>query len=367
MGISALVISNLDRFVEMRELWDMELSEHVDDPYLFSCLLIEHWKIGQKWGWHPFLIVFTLNGKIVGFAPLMMRSSFGFKQVCTFDQYTYPNFFFDKYREVCVDIMVSFLFRHLKCKTANIVCENGSANERMLKEVCRNRGFSYSSYPQIGQAFIATIQSIDSFRHSLKKKDRKKFAKIRRKLDELGSWHISRYNVNSNSIAKIWAVERFSWKDNLEGKEKALKNWDLEHTLSKLQNIDEYASFFDPEIWTLELNGVPLSYILAMKRNKTVFFAKTSYDARYKHLSPGLFLMNDLIERVFTDMMAEKIDFMTALPFMEVWKPRIKKRSVITISSNQFFSKAHHLVFENRLSRKLLQTGEKLRWQKRLD
>jgi hypothetical protein len=284
--IISLIISDLDRFVEMKDFWDMELKEHVIDPYLFSCLLIEHWKIGKKLGWHPFLMVFTLNSKIIGFAPLMMRSNFGFRQISCFDQYTYPYFFSDKYREICVDQMLNFLFIQLKCESANITCESEAADQKILKNICRNKGLSYKSGPQEGQAVIEVSQSLDSFRRSLKKKDRRKFAKVRRKLDELGSWKISCSKINRDSLAKIWTVERFSWKANLKGKKKAMKNLDLEYTLDGLQNTDEDASFFEYEIWTLELNNLPLSYLLVMKRKKTVFFAKTSYDSRYKSLSP---------------------------------------------------------------------------------
>jgi hypothetical protein len=366
MSVSTLVISDLDRFVEMKDFWDKELREHVDDPYLFSCMLIEQWKIGRKLGWRPFLMVFTFDNKIVGFAPLMMRSNFGFRQISTFNQYTYPDFFSDSCRGICVDNMLSFLFKQLRCESVNITCEDESANQRMLNNICRNKGFSYTKSFQEDRAVIAVSQSLDSFRQSLKRKDGKKFAKIRRKLDGSGSWQISRYDIDLDSMAKIWAVERFSWKANLEGKKKAMKNLDLEYTLKGLQNTQEHASFFESEIWILELNDVPLSYVLVMKRNKTVFFAKTSYDSRYKPLSPGLFLMNDLIERVFRDMSAEKIDFITALPFAQVWKPLISKRTVFVISRNQFLSRARRLIFENRLSLKTQKIIERLSWQKKI-
>jgi hypothetical protein len=365
LRIAILIISDLDRFMEIKDFWDKELREHVDDPYLFSWLLIEHWKIGQKLGWHPFLMVFTLRNKIVGFAPLMMRSNFGFRQISTFDQYTYPHFFSHNYRKICVDAMITFLFKQLKCESAIITCEDESSNQKVLKDVCKNNGFSCTGCPQEGEAVILVNQSLDSFQQSLKKQNRKKFAKIRRKLDELGSWQISCSKLNCDSLVKISMVERFSWKTDLEGKKKAMKDLDLARTLKALQNIPEDSSFFEAEIWFLELNGIPLSYMLVIKRNQTVFFAKTSYDSRYKHLSPGLFLMNDLIERVFRGMTAEKIDFMTDLQFVQVWKPLIKKRTAFKILRNQLLSSARLLVFENPVCLKALQIIEKTSWQKK--
>jgi hypothetical protein len=365
LHISTLVISDLDRFVEIKDFWDKELREHVDDPYLFSCLLIEHWKIGRELGWTPFLMVFMVKNRLVGFAPLMMRSNFGFRQVSTFDQYTYPYFFSDNYRKNCVDIMITFLFKRLKCESASIICEDESPNQKVLKRVCGNKGFRCTGYPQEGEAVIPVNQSLNSFNQSLKKKNSKKFAKIRRKLDELGSWQILCSELNCDSLTKIRAIERFSWKAGLEGKKKAMKDLDLECTLKALQNTHEYAAFFEPQIWTLELNGMPLSYMLAIKRNQSVFFAKTSYDSRYKHLSPGLFLINELIERIFRCMTAEKIDFMTDLPFVQVWNPLIKKRRTFKILRNQFLSRVCRLLFENPVSLKVLQGMERVRWQKK--
>jgi hypothetical protein len=366
MGISTLVISDVDHFIGIKDYWDRELRDHVDDPFLFSCMLIEQWKSNQELGWHPFMMIFKSGAEIVGFAPLMLRTHFRFRQAANFDQYTCPDFFSDNIRETCVDIMISFLFRHLKCESANITLEDESNNQRMLEKVCRNKGFNCTSWPQEGQAIIPVETSLDSFRKSLKNKDRKKFEKISTKLDNLGSWQISHFDLDRDSIAKIEVVERFSWKARLEGREKALKDTGMESVLRGVQSNCQGESFFESEVWTLELNDVPMAYVLVMKRNKTVFFAKTSYDSRFKELSPGLFLMNDLIERVFKNMTAEKIDFISNMPFTQVWKPLVRNRITFTILRNPSLSKARHLVFGNPLSLKTSQILERIGRKKRL-
>jgi hypothetical protein len=366
MGISTLVISDIDHFAGMKDYWDRELKDHVDDPFLFSCMLIEQWKSNQKLGWHPFMMIFKSDAEIVGFAPLMMSTSFGFRQAANFDQYTCPDFFSGNIRETCMDSMISFLFRQLKCESANITLENESSNQRMLETVCKKKGFNHTKWPQEGQAIIPVETSLDSFRKSLKNKDRKKFEKISTKLDNLGSWQISRFDLDRSSIAKIEAVEGFSWKARLEGREKALKDTGLESVLKGVQSNGQGESFFESEVWTLELNDAPIAYVLAMKRNKTVFFAKTSYDSRFKELSPGLFLMNDLIERVFKNTTAEKIDFISNMPFTQVWKPLVRNRITFTILRNPYLSRARHLVFGNRISLKTSQILEKIGRKKRL-
>lgn len=93
MNISTLVVSDVDRFVVMQNFWDRDLEDHIDDPFLFSSLMIEHWKFSQRIGWHPFLMVFLSGKKVVGFAPLLMKSRFGFRFVSNFDQYAVQSSF----------------------------------------------------------------------------------------------------------------------------------------------------------------------------------------------------------------------------------------------------------------------------------
>jgi hypothetical protein len=364
MKISTLVVSDIDRFVEMRDFWDRELKDHVDDPFLFSSLIVEHWKFSQRMGWHPFLMVFLSGEKIVGFAPLIMRSRFGFRYVSNFDQYTCPEFFSDNYREVCIDQMVRILFRHLHCESADVTVRDESADQRILEKVCRKRKLSYTRFPQEGQAVIPVKKSLDSFRQSLNRKDSKEFKRIGRKLDKLGSWQISCFDLDRTSLAKIWKVERHSWKANLKGKEKAKKDLGLSSILKGVERNREGKSYFESKVWFLELNDMPLSYVLTMKRNKTEFFAKTSFDSRFKEVSPGIFLMNTLIERVFMDKIADKIDFISNLPLVRVWKPLVVKRITYRILRNAFLSKTRLLVFENRINLKAFQILERFKWKK---
>ena len=252
MTISTLVVSDIDRFVEMKNFWDGELKYHTDDPFLLSCMLIEQWKLSQKLGWNPFLMIFVSNGEIIGFAPLLMRSNLGFRQVSNFDHYRRPDIFSDKNREICVDKMLSFLFKQLNCESAILTFEDESDDLRTLQKVCAARGLKYAKAPQEGQAIIPITASLKSYKESLNRKDRKEFERNGRKLDKLGSWRISCFDLNHSSIAKIWTVERFSWKANLDGKKKAMKTLGLESILNGIQKNSESEPLFKSEVWTLE-------------------------------------------------------------------------------------------------------------------
>jgi hypothetical protein len=369
---SLLLLSNLkqdkQRMIEdviQMGIWNRAMEAEVYDPFLFGSLIIEHWKLSQKLGWHPFLMIFLSEKKIIGFAPLLMRSRFGFRYVSNFDQYTCPEFFSKKYREVCIDQIVKYLFRNLNCETANLTFWDESPDQRILEKVCRNQNLTYTRVPQEGQAIIPVKTDLDYFKKSLNRKDVKEFQRIGRKLDKLGSWCISCLNLSSDSLAKIWEIEQHSWKAGLKGKEKAKKDLGLTSILNGVERSKKGPSFFESEVCFLNLNSKPIAYVLIMYRKKTVLFAKTSFDARFKEVSPGIFLMNALIEKVFRSKKADKIDFISNLPCVRIWKPLIVKRVTFGIQQNVFLSKARSFVFDNPIRLRASKIFERLVWEKR--
>lgn len=364
-NLSTLVISELNHFVQIRDFWDQELKDHIDDPFLFSSLIIEQWKLNQQLGCHPFLLIFLSEKKIVGFAPLLIKTRFGFRYVSSFDSYTCPEFFQDNLREKCVDQIVNILFRQLNCKSADINFRDEPANQRIVDKVCRNRNLNYTLFPQEGRAIIPVRNSLDSFRRSLNRKNVKEFGRLHRKLDKLGPWQISNFDLYNTSIIKIWEVESHSWKAKLKGKRKGIKDLGLSSILKGVKRNQEGKPYFESEVWFLELNNKPIAYVLTMKRNKTEFFAKTSFDSRFKDVSPGIILMNYLIERIFVNKVADKIDFISNLSFVQVWKPLVEKRIYCRILRNVVLSRFRNLVFENRIIRKTSQILENIKWKKR--
>ncbi|MBA4464373.1 MAG: hypothetical protein H2B01_09405, partial [Nitrosopumilaceae archaeon] len=81
MNISTLVISDIDRFEEMKEFWDKKVEPQITDPFFSSSMLIAHWRFGQEMEENPFLIIFSIKEEIIGFSAFLSKSSFGFRQV----------------------------------------------------------------------------------------------------------------------------------------------------------------------------------------------------------------------------------------------------------------------------------------------
>ena len=364
LKISTLVISDIDNFTAMKAFWDRQMRDHVYGPFLSSSMLVEFWKFCQKIGEAPLFVIFLSDEGIIGFAPLRMKSRFGFRQILSIDQYAPPVILQESYRDLCIDTTINYLFNNLNCESVQITFEDNAANLRMLEKICRKRKLKHTFSPQEGQAIIPIDTSLESFRNSLDKKVKKEFQRIGRRLDSMGSWKISCSPVDQIALDKIWAIEKYSWKANLEGKEKAIKDLGLECILGGVQNDNENEPYFDSEVWFLDLNNSPIAYVLVLKRKKTVFFVKTSYDSRFKKVAPGRFLLNDLIERVFRENAAESIDFISNLSFVRIWNPLVKKRLTVDMSRSTYVLRSQHIVFNNRISRMSLQLFEQLRWKK---
>lgn len=368
MKISTLIISDYDRFVEMQSYWDSQLKDYVENPLVSNCMLSELWKYAQRFGWTPFVLIFQSEKKMVVFAPLKMKSQFGFRHVSNLFHEAYPFFASDENRVICTKKMLDFLFNNLHCESVEITVEDGSKNQNILEKICKQKNLAYKSYPPIvstgNKAIIPVRTSLEKFRGSLNRKVKKTFRRSIRQLSRLGSWKIHNTQLDQQAMKKVWEVEKYSWKNNLTGKKKANKNIGLQHVLQAVKQNQIHKTFFDSEIWFLDLDGVPISYVLVLKYKKRVFFLKTSYDNRYKSLGPGKFLINDLIEKIFKEKSAYEIDFITSLPFTKVWKPIIKKKTTIKIQKNPLKSKIKQLIFENSASLKLFMYLDYLKWNK---
>lgn len=362
MSFSILVISDINHFVAMKKFWDNELNDHVNNPFLFNNMLVEHYKLSEKLGYRPFLVLFLAAGKIVGFAPLVIKSRFGARQASNLHEYIHTDFFEDYYREFCIDILIELLLERVKCNSVEFILEEGSINQRILKEICGKKGLSNWQVPAEGEAIIIVEGDLDSFQNSLTRNRRKNLKKIAKKIDTLGSWRICDAKLDSNSIAKIWEVEKHSWKKKLQGKEKAIKDWGLSLVLNSIYQTE--TSIFDSKVWFLELENLPIAYQLVLKRKRTDYFIKTSFDSRFNHASPGIFLINHLIEQTFREKTADKIDFISNQPFVKSWKPTIKNRTKIIIQPNLSVSKIWRQFIENKFSYKIIESLEYLKWKK---
>jgi hypothetical protein len=359
---SILFVSDIQHFIKMKDFWDQEMQRQVDDPLLFSSMIIEQWKCSLRIGEHPFLLIIKKEGRIIGFAPLIFESHFGFRRVRNFNEYLCAEFFSDP--EICMELLINYLFRSLNCESIDITFRDELNYQGVMEQVCTELNRYFSALPGEGNAIIPVKNNVDLFRKSLKRKDRKELERIKRKLSQFGTWQVSCFDWQDALISKILKIERCSWKAELEGKKAISKDLGLNYILNGIDKNMETKSFFGAKACFLMLDDLPIAYVIELIRNRVIYFAKTSYDQKFRRLWPGIILMNEIIEDVTLKKKAERIDFISNLPFIQIWNPVVKKRVNFKILQNVHRSKVRDLVFQNRVSLKFTQVVERYRMKK---
>jgi hypothetical protein len=150
-----------------------------------------------------------------------------------------------------------------------------------------------------------------------------------------------------------------SWKTTWRAQKEA-QDWILPIFLKTSQKQGEIVPIFETKVWFLEVKGQTIAYLLIIFYKGTAFFVKTSYDARFKAISPGKFLMHETIREMHINGNVKKIDFITNLPIVQIWKPLCNSRTTLIIKKNMYFSTILRFAGENLIIRKFVALAKAL-------
>lgn len=171
-------------------------------------------------------------------------------------------------------------------------------------------------------------------------------------LNDSGVWCVSKYdgtNFSSSISQQILQVDYASWKRGWRVSKKISSDVDLLIVLdSFLSSFKNPAKNYTWLAWILELNGVPISYQIALVFKDVIYFIKTGYDNRYRRFSPGVYVVNFAIRDLLKNPEIKKIDFITDLDFLKRWKSESNQRIQIVVSRN-FSAKIIQRLLTNRL------------------
>ena len=331
MEVSLQVITDFNHLLGIEDNWNQQLNNSADNPFLFSRLLSEFMRLWEQAGWTPIVISFWLNNKIVGVVPLKLKKAFFSYDVHTLNDELYSDIFLcDEFRNDCLNQLLDFLFEKLKCRSFSITLNKRLPNIEILRNVCREKGLNFLNVPYMGRACIVLENEWDVYHKSFPRNVRKNFRRIENNLNRLGEWDVSCFKLTCDSIEKILDIEKMSWKARWRAKKRKDKDLDLMAFLNAFQQRSD-SSYYDSEVWFLELNGRAIAYQLSLFYRGVSFFIKTSYDARFGKVSPGKFLINSAIRELFRRKTVNMVDFITDLPFHRIWNPLICKRERVYI------------------------------------
>lgn len=332
--VSIRVISEPSSIFQMERVWNSLVKRSSENPFLLSGFVEQFIESNGFKGWAPLIIVISADNRIIGIAPLMAKKKFGVQCVRFLHSHWFsPDFIFqDQYRETCMAGTLDFLFRILKCKFAILSLPEDSQNFRVLRQLSRLNKIHFCTQPIMGHCVLprnSTWTEFERFRGKISY-----FKKIERKLDRAGSWKIECADGNdeSDTVKKIFDVERTSWKESWRIQKGIKIDGDLLTVLKASQHTAKIEPSFKWNVWFLELNNQTLAYNIILQYKKVAFMTKMSYDSRYKRYYPGMHLANSVIRELFKKEQVESIDFLTELPFMRNWTSISLKRTRAMLS-----------------------------------
>jgi hypothetical protein len=278
----------------------------------------------------PIVLVLMADGKIIGVVSLSLRKKFGIRFASfLFDDHFSPDFVFDTgYSEVCLQNSLTFIFDNLGCRFTTLDLPAESLNLHILERM-RETNRIYirkENDAYLNHNIISVDRAWNDFKKLRGKNFRHRFKQIERRLSSAGQWQILLFENKDHEqgvLQKIMDIEKTSWK----------QNWRLQHHALVDESLLKFwwegsslAIRTYPDLkrstWFLELNGYAIAYSLVLQYKGTAYIGKTSYNNQYRKIYPGIYVNNVAIQNLFNCGGIKTIDFMTNLPFHEIWKPK---------------------------------------------
>jgi CelD/BcsL family acetyltransferase involved in cellulose biosynthesis len=335
-NIEVQLILKPDDILEIESAWNDLVGQSCENPFMLSSFVSQ--VIRQNWSEDnaPLILVFSYKKKIIGVAPFMTKKTFGVRSLEFVNKAAVsPDLIINsQYREICIAQMFDFLFKKLNCKFVDLPLPFESPNMQIIKEQCKVKGIGFSVSPEMGHLVLPIACSWTEFESARGKNFRHRFRKVKRKLDEAGTWNVLCLDDSQAKVAveKIFDVEKRSWKQTWRIQKGDDVDDDLITFLEAARHAEAIEPAFDWKVWFLEIANRTAAYQLVLEYKNVAYLTKTSYDQRYETFSPGMYLINTVICDLFNENQVKAIDFLTDLPFVRTWTSVCKQRYKVTMT-----------------------------------
>jgi CelD/BcsL family acetyltransferase involved in cellulose biosynthesis len=356
--VSTKVFSDVETLVSIKEVWNRIVRDCGPNPFLLTELLVQFMRLRVREGWHPLLLVLSVDRVPVGVAPLMTRKRFGMR-ITRFllASYLSPDFALeDRYRGQCIEQIVQFVFQKLQSDLLELTLPAESPNGGLLKVQCESRNLHYEvrKNARLGHRLVPIYPSWGAFlssqRHDfrsaggelvyLKHQSSVDVNRMKRNLDRAGRWrihYVDDLGKEPDEVRRIHAVEKLSWKEEWR-RQRGVTDEDLHAIIEGSIHASASEPSFKCRVCFLELNGQAIAYALIMEYGKLAYSAKTSFAEEYRKLSPGVFIVNESIRALCDNGQVREMDFLTDLPFHKRWPSTMAMRVSVVVSRSRLYS-----------------------------
>jgi hypothetical protein len=352
--ISVRAIVEAKDILPIEHQWNTLVNASSGNPFLLSEFAKQFMK-RIAGGWTPMIMVFSDNRRIIGIAPLKTKT--GVLGRCF--EFLYPSWcsdyiFDEQYRNTCVKGLLDYLFNKLRCKFASFTFPGDSPILTLLNQQCMSERIHFATAQEMGHRVVPITSSWTEFEASQTRNFRKQFRRIKRNLDDAGSWKTIRVEGTEQSeiTDRIFNIEERSWKEKWRA-QKGETDWLLPLVLSAAGQLAKIEPNFTWGVWFLELKSKVISYQLSIEYKEIVYFVKTSYDEKYKQFYPGILVQHFAIKDQFAKGQSKYIDFVSDLPYQQNWTDICLPRFRVQLTNGtipMFMQRA--LTLKNAIARK---------------
>lgn len=338
MNLSVTALSDPKHFACFKTDFDNFIAKNAPNPFLLSAF-IERQMVSLPVGSIPLVLVFKVDGVIVGFVPLLIQKRLGISSAhFLFNFYFSPDFVFDDQNQrLCMDACLDLIYRRYSCKFVSFDLSVDSPNVSLLRKVCYGKSIWLRSkeYRNFDHAVLFVQSSWSDYLKLKNKEFRKAMRRTERRIMDAGKCDVLFFENRDNEqqvLRSIMDIEDRCWK----------KGWRTENSVradTDLLNIWEGSSFeirtcseLKRYVWLLSIDGKAVAYNLALVYKGTAYMCKTSFDNEYRQLYPGVFLNNVAIRYFFDSGNVNVIDFLTKLPFHQKWTKTSQSRARFFLS-----------------------------------
>ena len=325
--------------LDIREQLNELVYRQYENPYLLFSFVEQFFQSKVKEGKKPLFLVYFVDQRIVGLAPLAVRSWKRLFRIASF--LLPPGFDLDfvvqeEYREDFLYKTVDFLFNKVGCNLIDISFSSKTQSLRALRGTGKSLKTYHLGRPIAGHSVLPVERPWTEFEKERGRNFRKFFRMTERRMGLVGTWKVvlaTKEDSETEIYKDILEIEKSSWKQGyrtqmgLERDQLLLDLW-----TSAINSSHEAG--FRWQVAFLEIDGKKIAYSFWLEYKDKGIICKTSFDNYYRKYYPGVYINNVAVRELFNNPAIKQVDFMTDLPFHYRWMPKLIPRFRLTMSKS---------------------------------
>jgi CelD/BcsL family acetyltransferase involved in cellulose biosynthesis len=329
------LIDNLDAFIACEPAWNAVLSKSdMDFPWMSFEWTVFWWKMFGA-NCEMLVLVVKDDKEVVAIAPLM-RKKIMFRGLPVTTIQFIANYFSNRAGMLVSDTaddVVPAVFDWIKTSKyrydllwLDFVPAHSRTNAQISK-ILEKENPNHRVMQTVVSPYIKIDMDWQHYVKNLSRKFRNKINHMNNVFKKEGEPEIVEYtkeNEINTAMAELLAISGNSWK--------CAEHTEICNSEEKVMFYTEFARLAASRAWLkiriLKFQNVPITFLYATVYNNTLYIDKISFDEKYKHLSPGLFLLISSIQQAFMnkycccELLGENEQFKSKLTSLAV--PHVK-------------------------------------------